>query len=30
MDEFKNCIIEYLIPRLRRNKEFIINLKYEV
>ncbi|AIY81093.1 hypothetical protein U728_981 [Clostridium botulinum 202F] len=29
MDEFKNCIIEYLIPRLRRNKELIINLKYE-
>ncbi len=29
MDEFKNCIIEYLIPRLMRNKELIINLKYE-
>ncbi|MBN1052472.1 hypothetical protein DV092_10555 [Clostridium botulinum] len=29
MDEFKNCIIEYLIPKLRRNKELIINLKYE-
>ncbi len=29
MDEFKNCIIEYLIPKLRCNKELIINLKYE-
>ncbi|WP_252243113.1 MULTISPECIES: hypothetical protein [unclassified Clostridium] len=29
MDEIKNCIIEYLIPRLMRNKELIINLKYE-
>ncbi len=30
MDEIKNCIIEYLIPRVRRNKELIINLKHEV
>lgn len=29
MNEFKNCIIKYLVPRLRRNKELIINLKYE-